>query len=150
MSLRIHALSALHRAAYSASGGRLGKRLVGLPVLLLTTTGRRSGKPRTVPLTYFEDGDDIVLVASYGGGPSNPGWFLNLEAHPQVTVKIGSETRPLQARHATSEERARLWPRVVDGYRGYAAYQRRTAREIPLAVLSPPSGLGDPKSDQAR
>ena len=120
---------------YSASGGRLGREIVGLPVLLLTTTGRRTGKPRTVPLTYFEDAGAIVLVASYGGRPYHPAWFLNLEAHREVEVRIGRERRALRARRATAEERARLWPRVVAGYDGYRQYQEKTIREIPLVVL---------------
>lgn len=140
MSLKVRALSALHRSLYSLSRGRAGGRIVGLPVLLLTTTGRRSGLPRTVPLTYFEDGDAIVLVASYGGRPQHPAWFVNLEATPEVEVRTGGDRRRLRARRATEEERARLWPLVVAGYDGYAAYQRRTAREIPLVLLERGSG----------
>ena len=135
MSLRIHVFSALHRLVYEASGGRVGANLVRMPVLLLTTTGRSSGTRRTVPLTYLEDGDDLVLVASYGGSPTHPAWYLNLEANPEVEVQIGRERRPMRARRATPEERARLWPRVVEAYHGYAGYQRRTRREIPLVVL---------------
>ncbi len=86
MSLRVKALSALHRGIYSASGGRVGNRIAGMPVLLLTTVGRRSGKRRTVPLTFFEEGDAIILVASYGGRPHNPAWFENLLADPAVEV----------------------------------------------------------------
>ena len=137
MSLRIRALSAIHRVLYAASAGRVGRTLAGLPVLLLTTTGRRSAKPHTVPLTYFEDDGKIVLVASYGGRPHHPAWYLNLEAKPDVEVQIGGAGRPVRARRATPEERARLWPRVVEGYSGYAAYQKKTAREIPLVILEP-------------
>jgi len=124
---------------YFASGGRLGREIVGLPVLLLTTTGRRSGRRHTVPLTYFEDAGAIVLVASYGGRPYHPAWFLNLEAHPEVEVRIGRERRAMRARRATAEERARLWPRVVSDYDGYRQYQEKTAREIPLVLLGPVS-----------
>ncbi len=134
-AVRVKMLSRLHRGLFRASGGRLGGRLAGMPVLLLTTRGRRSGRPRTVPLTYFREGGSIVLVASYGGRPSHPAWFLNLEATPDVEVRIGRERRRLRARRAAPEERARLWPQVVAGYSGYAAYQDRTSREIPLAVL---------------
>jgi deazaflavin-dependent oxidoreductase (nitroreductase family) len=136
VSLRVKALSALHRGIYSASGGRTGKRIAGMPVLLLTTVGRRSGKQRTVPLTYFEEGETIVLVASYGGRPHHPAWFENLLAHPDVDVRIGNDVRRMTARRATPEERARLWPRIVETYDGYRAYQEKTTREIPLAVLA--------------
>jgi F420H(2)-dependent quinone reductase len=131
--VRVKLLSRLHLLLY-----RLGfvRRLVDLPVLVLTTRGRRSGKLRTVPLTYFEDGGNLVLVASYGGRPHDPAWFVNLEAHPSVEVRIGGEHRRMAARRATPEERARLWPMVVAGYKGYAEYQAKTTREIPLVILS--------------
>ena len=143
MSLRIKALSALHRGIYSASGGRVGDRIAGMPVLLLTTTGRKTGKPRTSPLSYFEDDGAIVLVASYGGRPHNPDWFENLAAAGEGEVTIGRESRRLTARQATPEERARLWPWIVATYDGYAKYQARTSREIPLAILTP---LNRPRS----
>jgi deazaflavin-dependent oxidoreductase (nitroreductase family) len=135
MSRRVRRLARFHRALYRLTRGRIGGRLVGLPVLLLTTRGRRSGSPRTVPLTYFTDGDTIVLVASYGGRPRNPQWFENLVAEPLVDVTIGGTRRQLRARRAGPEERARLWPRVVEGYRGYGDYQAKTSREIPLVLL---------------
>ena len=135
MSLRVKTLSAMHRGIYSASGGRVGRRIAGMPVLLLTTAGRRTGKRRTVPLTYLEDGDTMVLVASYGGRPRNPAWFDNLMAAGEGEVVIGREHRAMRARQATPDERARLWPRVVETYDGYAAYQAKTTREIPLAIL---------------
>lgn len=137
MSLRIRTLSVLHKGVLAASGGRLGRRMAGLPVLLLTTRGRRSRRPRTVPLTYFRDGEAIVLVASYGGRPRHPAWYVNLVADPEVEVRVGGERRRLRARTATPEERARLWPRIVEGYSGYAAYQGRTSRQIPVVVLEP-------------
>lgn len=137
MSLKVRALSLLHLALQRASGGRLGGRLAGMPVLLLTTVGKRSGKPRTVPLTYFHEGDALVLVASYGGRPRNPAWFENLMAGGQAEITIGRERRRVRARRATPEERARLWPRIVATYEGYRRYQDRTSREIPLAVLEP-------------
>lgn len=133
--LSVRILSEFHRALYRVSGGRVGRRIAGMPVLLLTTVGRRTGKRRTVPLTYFEEGDVIVLVASYGGRPHNPAWFENLVAHPDVEVAIGGRTTGMRARRATPEERTRLWPRIVETYDGYAAYQAKTDREIPLAIL---------------
>jgi F420H(2)-dependent quinone reductase len=136
MSLRVKTLSAMHHAIYSASGGRVGNRIAGMPVLLLTTVGRRTGKRRTSPLTYFEEDGAIVLVASYGGRPYNPAWFENLIAAGEGEVTIGRASRRLRARTATSDERARLWPRIVETYDGYAKYQAKTPREIPLAILT--------------
>jgi deazaflavin-dependent oxidoreductase (nitroreductase family) len=106
-----------------------------MPVLLLTTVGRRTGKRRTSPLTYFEEDGAIVLVASYGGRPRNPDWFENLVANPKVDVRIGNDVRRMKARRATEDERVRLWPRIVETYDGYAKYQAKTDREIPLALL---------------
>jgi deazaflavin-dependent oxidoreductase (nitroreductase family) len=106
-----------------------------MPVLLLTTVGRKTGKARTVPLTYIEDGDSVVLVASYGGRPHNPDWFENLVAHPKVEVVIDGRRRGMTARRATVDERDRLWPTVVATYDGYARYQAKTSREIPLAIV---------------
>jgi deazaflavin-dependent oxidoreductase (nitroreductase family) len=135
MSLRIKMLSAIHREVYAASGGRLGRRIAGMPVLLLTTVGRKTGRRREVPLTYVEEDGAIVLVASYGGRAHNPDWFENLVANGEVEVRIKGETSKMKAHRATAEERKRLWPRVVDTYDGYAKYQAKTAREIPLAIL---------------
>lgn len=135
MSLRVRGLSALHRVVYSATGGRVGDRIAGMPVLLLTTVGRKTGKRRTSPLTYFEEDGAIVLVASYGGRPQNPEWFENLIAAGEGDVTVGGERRHMRARRATADERARLWPRIVETYDGYAKYQAKTDREIPLAVL---------------
>ena len=135
--LRVRFLSAIHRLLYRASGGRLGRRIAGMPVLLLSTVGRRTGKRRTVPLTYFEEDGAIVLVASYGGRPHNPAWFENLMAAGDGEVIIGRDRRRVRARRATDDERGRLWPRIVSTYSGYAAYQAKTSREIPLALLEP-------------
>jgi F420H(2)-dependent quinone reductase len=127
-----------HTTAYRLTGGLVGHRFLGAPPsLLLDHVGAKSGTKRTSPLTYLADGDDFVLVASKGGNPHNPAWFHNLRAHPDVTVQVGSKHRAVRARVATPEERARLWPKVVDLYGGYAGYQRRTEREIPLVILEP-------------
>jgi deazaflavin-dependent oxidoreductase (nitroreductase family) len=136
VSLRVRTLSTLHLALFRASGGRVGRRLAGMPVLLLTTAGRTTGRARTVPLTYFEDADSLVVVGSYGGRPRNPAWFDNLLAAGEAEVTVGRHRRRVRARQATPEERARLWPRVVATYDGYRRYQEKTNREIPLAVLS--------------
>ena len=125
-----------HRAVYRATGGRVGGRVAGMPVLLLTTRGRTSGRPRTTPLTYFEDGGAVVLVGSYGGDDREPGWLRNLRADPAVEVRMGGRSRPMAARVATAEEKARLWPGIVATYGGYARYQARTERDIPLVVLT--------------
>ena len=106
-------------------------------MLLLDHIGAKSGVKRTTPLVYIEDLPAVVLVASKGGHPRNPAWFHNLRAHPDTTVQIGSERRPVRARIATAEERDRLWPKVVDTYSGYQDYQDRTTRQIPLVILEP-------------
>jgi len=127
-----------HAAVYRASGGRIGHRLPGLPpILLLDHVGAKSGRRRTTPLVYVRDGQDIVIVASKGGHPRHPGWFHNVRANPDTTVQIGAETRVVHARVANPNERARLWPRVVEAYSGYREYQERTEREIPLVILEP-------------
>jgi F420H(2)-dependent quinone reductase len=127
----------LHRTLYRASGGRIGGRRGTVPILLLTTTGRRTGKQRAVPLQYLADGEMLVVVASNGGRAANPGWFHNLRAHSRVEVEVGSDRRTMRARPASAEERARLWPKLVELWSGYADYQRRTEREIPLVILKP-------------
>jgi deazaflavin-dependent oxidoreductase (nitroreductase family) len=127
-----------HTVAYRLTGGVIGHRFPGAPPsLLLDHVGAKSDTKRTTPLTYLRDGDNFVIVASKGGYPKNPGWFYNLRAHPDTTIQVGSRRRPVRARVATPEERARLWPKVVDLYSGYAGYQERTGREIPLVILEP-------------
>ena len=130
-------LGALHRLLYRLSGGRIGSRVWGLPVVLLTTTGRRSGKPRTVPLCSLRDGDDVVVIASYGGLDQPPAWWLNLEANPQAELLDGREHRSVTARTADPAERARLWAEVTARAPGYLEYERRTTREIPVVILQP-------------
>jgi deazaflavin-dependent oxidoreductase (nitroreductase family) len=128
----------LHTWAYRATGGRIGHRLPGLvQMLLLDHVGAKSGKKRTIPLLYTRDGDDFVIVGSKGGYPQHPAWFHNLRANPDTTIQVRSKRLPVHARVAGPEERARIWPMVVDVYGGYADYQRRTKREIPLIILEP-------------
>src|SRR5881227_1043452 len=125
-----------HTVVYRLTGGLIGHRIPGGPsMLLLDHLGAKSGTKRTAPLVYFRDGDDVVLVASKGGYPKNPAWFYNLKANPDTVVQVGREHRPVHARVATPEERERLWPRVVENYSGYADYQERTERQIPLVIL---------------
>ncbi len=131
-------LMGVHALIYRATDGRLGHRIPGLPpMLLLHNVGARSGIERTTPLLYLEDGANLVIVASKGGNPRHPAWFHNLRANPRTTVQVGTEHRHVRARVASPAERARLWPKVVDTYGGYADYQRRTEREIPLVILEP-------------
>ena len=132
------AVTRFHEAMFNATGGRLAGNLFGMPVVRLTTTGRRSGKPRTTMLTSpVQDGDRVVLVASYGGDHRHPAWYLNLREHPQVEVTMRGRTRPMRARTASPAEKAELWPRVTKVYRGYGFYQARTGRDIPLVILEP-------------
>ena len=131
-------LMGLHTVAYRATGGLVGPRFPGAPpMLLLDHVGAKSGVMRTTPLVYVEHGDDLVLVASKGGYPRNPAWFHNLRAHPEATVQVGSSRRAVRARVADPSERERLWPKAVAVYSGYAGYQERTEREIPLVILAP-------------
>jgi F420H(2)-dependent quinone reductase len=129
--------TSLHNQLYRWTGGKIGGKAGALPMLLLTTTGRRSGQPRTTPLGYLPDGDRMVLVASFGGDDRHPQWYLNLQAHPDATVQVGPETKRVRATTATPDEKAVLWPRVVALYSGYAGYQEKTSRDIPLVILSP-------------
>jgi deazaflavin-dependent oxidoreductase (nitroreductase family) len=128
----------LHTAIYRVSGGHLGHRIPGsAPMLLLEHTGARSGVRRTTPLVYVEDGANLVIVASKGGHPQHPAWYHNLRANPDTEVQVGTEHRQVHARVAAGEERARLWGLALRVYSGYADYQARTDREIPLVVLEP-------------
>lgn len=127
----------IHRAIYRASGGRVGARLAGLDMLLLTTTGRKSGEPRTQPLACFADGDDWVVVASNAGQDRHPAWFLNLQASPEARIRIGREERAVRAHVAEGAERERLWPWLQERNPAYARYERRTERQIPVVILRP-------------
>jgi len=132
-------LTGLHESAFRASGGRVLGRVGGMPVVMLTTTARRTGRPRTTMLTSpVQELERVVLVASYGGDDRHPTWFLNLRDDPDVEVELGRDRRRYRARTATAEERERLWPRVVGMYGGYESYQQKTSREIPLVVLEQP------------
>jgi deazaflavin-dependent oxidoreductase (nitroreductase family) len=127
-----------HVALYRATHGLVGHRMPGIgKALLLDHVGAKSGTHRTTPLVYFEDGPNLVIVASKGGHPRHPSWFHNLIANPDTTVQVGSEHRDVRARVADSEEHKRLWPMAVDTYSGYAGYQKKTNREIPLVILEP-------------
>lgn len=125
----------LHRAVYEKSDGRLMARLVGIDMLLLTTTGRKSGEPRTLPLACFRDGDDLVVVGSNNGQDRPPAWWLNLQAKPEARIRFGREVFDVRAERATGAEHERLWPWLKQQNLQYAKYERRTDREIPVVVL---------------
>jgi deazaflavin-dependent oxidoreductase (nitroreductase family) len=129
--------SRVHTAVYRASGGRVAGEARNLPVLLLTTIGRRSGKQRTAPLLFIRDRDDVVVVASNGGMDWFPAWWLNLRQNATAVVEIGRERRDVIASKAGRARRARLWPQFTGPYPGYLKYEARTAREIPLVILHP-------------
>lgn len=127
----------LHASLFRATAGRVGGRIVGCPVLLLNTAGRKTGLRRTTPLLYLRDGDRYVTVASNGGTREHPAWWLNLKAHPEATVEVGGRKVRVRAQEADLEQKARLWPRLVEMYSSYEDYQRKTDREIPVVVLCP-------------
>ena len=133
----IRALSRIHARAYRISRGRILRRIAGMPVLLLTTTGRGSGRQRTATLTYFRDGGDLVVIGSFGGSHLPPAWWLNLQRDSRASVLIGGTTSKVTARAATAEEHHRLWPLVTETHPGYARYQERTTRPIPIVLLTP-------------
>jgi len=120
---------------FRANGGKVSGRFAGRPLLLLTTTGARTGLPRVVPLVYTRDGDDFVIIASKGGAPPNPDWYHNLVANPEVTVELGTERFPARARVTEGEERDRLYDAMAAQMPFFADYQRKAERRIPLVVL---------------
>ena len=125
----------IHPTLYRWSGGRIGGTLMGLPVLLLHTTGRKSGEPRTNALTYLEHGRDLIVIASVLGEPRHPYWWLNLEAQPEAAVHVGREKILVRAREALGDEREELFRAVVAQTPDYAEYETRTDRRIPVVVL---------------
>ena len=141
-NLTLTAMNAVHRALIAVSFGRLGWRVGDALVLELTTTGRRTGRPRSVMLTSpLQLGDGLVVVASRGGDDNHPAWFLNLVADPQVKVaRNGDAPVPMRARVMSDAERAAHWPTVTESFGVYARYQTRTPRVIPLVVLEPEAG----------
>jgi deazaflavin-dependent oxidoreductase (nitroreductase family) len=140
----LKAANAVHRLALKLSFGHLGWSGSNMPVLELTTTGRKSGQPRSVMLTSpLQEGSTIVIVASRGGDDTNPAWFLNLRDNPEVDVVFqGKPKQRMKASVATPEQRARLWPLVIADHQNYAEYQTKTEREIPLVLLEPPGSAG--------
>lgn len=127
----------LHATLIRRSGGKVGGKFRGAPVLLLTTTGRKSGQARTSPLLYLRDGDNLVVVASYGGDDRYPAWYHNLVANPEVSAEVDGDKVQLRASVADAATKARLWPELVKMYKTYDSYQKKTDREIPVVLLSP-------------
>jgi deazaflavin-dependent oxidoreductase (nitroreductase family) len=125
----------IHTVLYRTSNGVIGGKIANSPVLLLTTTGRRTGKQRTVPLLYLMDGPNVVLVASNGGAARHPTWWLNLQSAPEACIQIKGNRRRVEAEQASAAEKQRLWPRLIAIYPGYKRYQDITDREIPVVVL---------------
>jgi deazaflavin-dependent oxidoreductase (nitroreductase family) len=130
-------IAGTHEFWYRLSGGWIGGRFGRAPILLLTTTGRKSGRKRTTPLVYLPDGDNMVIIASNGGSDRHPEWWLNLRSEPKAEVQVGRDVKSVVAEKAEGEERDRLWREVNEIYHGYDEYQRSTEREIPVVVLRP-------------
>ncbi len=122
---------------YNVSGGRIGGKMGKVPVLLLTTTGRKTGKKRTLPLIYILDGSAYVITASAGGADKNPGWFFNIRSNPQATIQVKDKHIKVMAEIAGQEKKSELWARLVEVAPNFAGYQKRTSREIPMVILHP-------------
>jgi len=125
-----------HQLIYGLSGGRIGERFGRIPMLLLRTKGRKTGRQRTAALLYHRDGDDYIVVGSKGGSDAAPAWLLNLKTTPEVEVQVGTKRFPATARIASAAQRRRLWPEVVRLWPQYARYQSQTRRSIPLVILA--------------
>jgi deazaflavin-dependent oxidoreductase (nitroreductase family) len=138
--VQMKTMNVMHRAVLTVSFGRLGGRLASMPAVELHTIGRTTGKRRSSMLTAPIHGDDrYVLVASKGGDDRDPQWYLNLVANPEVELTVGGTTLPMTARTASPEEKAEMWPTIVQTYRGYAGYQAKTSRDIPVVICEPRS-----------
>ena len=138
---------------YRATNGRVGHTIPGVmpQTLLLDHVGRKSGRRRTTPLLYVEDGDDLVLAGSRGGSDAPPAWWLNLQANPETEVQVLGERRQVVARNADAAEKRRLWPKLVALYPNFDTYQSRTEREIPVVILARgDGGSGGDRAGRAR
>jgi deazaflavin-dependent oxidoreductase (nitroreductase family) len=134
--LFLRVMSGLNTALYRLTGGKLGGRMGKAPILLLSVAGRKSGKRRTTPLLYGREGENFVLIASMGGAPKHPAWYLNLRGQ-EAEIQVGKEKLRVRAREAEGEERDRLWALMVSAYPAYDSYQKKTTRRIPVVVLEP-------------
>jgi deazaflavin-dependent oxidoreductase (nitroreductase family) len=138
MDLITRSMNVVHNTLQKLSGGRIGTTVFGMKAVQLHTIGRKSGQRRTVWLTSpVNDADRIVLIASKGGDDRHPDWYRNLTANPEVEITEGDDTKPYRARTASPEEKAELWPQVTAAYKGYAGYQKRTGRDIPVVICEP-------------
>jgi F420H(2)-dependent quinone reductase len=137
LALLLKYFARVHIWVYRRTNGRLGARLLWFPAALLTTSGRKSGEPRTTPTLYLRDGDRVIVPASFGGRAENPTWYLNLKENPTVEVQIRAEGLRLSARDATDEERGCYWPSLMRMYPPYRGYREATDRVIPLVVCEP-------------
>ncbi len=131
----VHRLSKRHLSRYLETEGAVGADAQGAPILILTTTGRKSGEKRSTPLIFGEDRDRHVVVASLGGYPTHPHWYLNLLANPEAEVQVKAERFGARAYTASGDERSRLWTLMTSIWPSYDDYQGRTSREIPVVVL---------------
>ena len=132
----IRLMGRIHGWLWKLAGGKLGGSMRGAPFMLLTTKGRKTGRTRTTPVLYLQDGADFIIVASFGGNDMHPAWYLNLEHCPEAEVTVKGAHRRVLARKVSAEEKKLIWPRVVQLYPQFNSYQRRTSREIPLMRLS--------------
>jgi len=128
-------VTGIHKTLYRLTGGRVGARMGAMDILVLTTTGRKSGEPRSTPLAYFRDGANLVVVASAGGADAAPAWYLNLQSKPEVTVLIRKRQQRMRAGTATPADRARLWAIIIRQAPNFAGYEKKTRREIPVVIL---------------
>jgi deazaflavin-dependent oxidoreductase (nitroreductase family) len=137
--LQLKIMNGVHKTLLKVTAGKVGWKAGGMPALELTTTGRKTGQPRAVMLTSpVQEGDTIVIVASKGGNDEHPAWYLNLRDKPEVEVAYGGKPKASYiAKTADADERARLWPQITSTYKGYAGYQTKTDREIPVVLLTP-------------
>ena len=126
-----------HVRQYEATGGKIGHDWNGASCLILHTIGRKSGETRKFPLIYGRDSGDYVIVASKGGAPEHPGWYLNLLAHPDVAIQVRDQVIPVAARTGTTADKARVWPTMTAQWPDYDAYQAKSSREIPVVLLRP-------------
>jgi deazaflavin-dependent oxidoreductase (nitroreductase family) len=129
-----HFFTQRHVAFYRLTNGKVGG---GKSLLILTTTGRKSGVERDTPLFFFPDGDHFIIIASNGGAPKHPTWWLNLQSNPKAKIQIRSRVLSVTARQADPEERKRLWEIISENYKNFVEYQKRTPREIPIVILTP-------------
>lgn len=136
-----HQFMRLQIFMYRRSRGKTFGRVRGMPVLLLTTVGRKTGKPRVTPVMYIRDGDNYVITASYAGLGKHPGWFFNLMSNPQTTIEVNGMTNGVTAHQASPTEKDRLWKQLVEQAPFFEGYRKKTTRDIPMVILQPAGGL---------